>query len=293
MKQNERLLVYAVTGFLALILVVAVLFSRDPGKEAQAGGTKQFDELLQGGAAADKKDKAAVDGSRTGLPAPGDVAPQQPLAAAPKAIAADLVATQLGPSRRDRTVRFVRVRPNDSLETIVKRWCGARDPWLAETKSLNEDLVTLRAGNEIAVPWVDDDVLLAALDAQKPRTLLAQDPGASPGPGAVPASAPASDGTPAPSPTLSFAVPGGSNSSSRGSGDSGSGGSPATRGSTAAAGTTYTVKPGEALWSIAARTYGKKNAERMVGEIKAANPGLGDGVRAGQKIVLPKASAGA
>jgi LysM repeat protein len=296
MKQNERLLVYAVTGFLALILVVAVLFSREPGKEAHGATTKQFDELLQDGTQpADKKDKAAADTNRTGVPAPGDVSPQQPLAAAPKTmLAPDLVAQQLGPSRRDRTVRFVRVRPNDSLESIVRRWCGARDPWLAETKSLNEDLVTLRAGAEIAVPWVDDDVLLAALDAQKPRTLLANDADA--GPGASPSgstSGPVGDGTPAPSPALSFAVPGGTTpGNAAGSGTVGTGGSSVTSAvlPAAAGGTTYVVKKGDALWSIAARTYGKKNADRMIGEIKAANPGLGDGVREGQKIVLPKVS---
>ncbi|MBL8755712.1 MAG: LysM peptidoglycan-binding domain-containing protein, partial [Planctomycetes bacterium] len=50
----------------------------------------------------------------------------------------------------------------------------------------------------------------------------------------------------------------------------------------------YTVKSGESLWRIADRTYGRKNADRMVAAIKAANPGLGETVRAGQDIVLPK-----
>ncbi len=287
MKQNERLLVYAVTGFLALILVVAVLFSRDPAKEAHGGSTKsvhELDDLLDrdGQPVADKA-KAPGDGSRTGLPAPGDVSPQQPLAAAPKVmLAADLVAQQLGTSRRDRTVRLVRVKPNDSLESLVRRWCGARDPWLAETKCLNEELVVLRAGQEIAVPWVDDDVLLAALEAQQPKTLLGNA-----------ASTPA-DGTPGPSAAAgarspSFVVPGAETGSGAASGAA-AGGAGADRGRAPALslGTTYTVKKGDALWSIAARTYGRKHADRMVAEIKAANPGLGDGVREGQKIVLPK-----
>jgi phage tail protein X len=291
MKQNERLLVYAVTGFLALILVVAVLFSRDPGKETPGTGTKNLDDLFdRGGQPAAKSDKAAADENRTGLPSPGEVSPQQPLAAPKALLAADRVAQQLGPSRRDRTVRFVHVRPNDSLETLVKRWCGARDPWLAETRSLNEELVTLRAGQEIAVPWVEDDVLLAALDAQKPKTLLPQDAVAGSGTGsgagrdasASPGSSPALDGMPAPSP--SFAVPGANRPSSPPSG-----GAAVDAGSGASGGTTYTVKNGDALWKIAARIYGRKNAERMVGEIKAANPGLTDAVREGQKIVLPKA----
>ena len=44
MKQNERILVYLVTGFLAVILVVAVFFGRD-GKAAM---TPKSDDTVRG-----------------------------------------------------------------------------------------------------------------------------------------------------------------------------------------------------------------------------------------------------
>lgn len=293
MKQNERLLVYAVTGFLALILVVAVLFSREPDKNPQAKKPTQGLADILGEdtkvAADDKtaKEKAALDGNKTGLPSPNELSPSPLAASAPKPmLAADLVAQQLGVSRRDRTVRFVRAKQNDSLDVIVRRWCGARDPYLAEAKSLNEDLVVLRVGQEVAVPWVDDEVLLAAIEATKPKTLLAQDAVAGgPNPttgtptnasGTQPASAPAAS----PSASPEFRQPGGN----AGNGTSG-GKTPAL-----AAGTSYTVRDKDSLWKIAERTYGKKNAPRMVQAIKDANPGLGDDLKVGQKINLPASS---
>ena len=60
---------------------------------------------------------------------------------------------------------------------------------------------------------------------------------------------------------------------------------------TAATGRTYTIQSGDSLWKIAERTYGKKDADRMIREILAANPGLTDKVRVGQKIKLPAAAA--
>lgn len=283
MKQNERLLVYAVTGFLALILVVAVLFSREPGKDGKDATRSQgLDQILgqdgPDGAGGDKvgKEKASLEGNLTGLPTPGEVSPQQALAApAPKPLlAADLVAQQLGPSRRDRTVRFVRPKQNDSLEGLVRRWCGARDPYLAETRSLNEDLVVLRVGQEVAVPWVEDEVLLAAIEAQKPKTLVAQD-----------ATVGGAAGTPTPAVSgPNFAEPGGGTASGNGVVSN-------PRTPALAAGTSYTVKAGDSLWRIAERTYGRKNADRMIPAIKDANPGLTDDLRQGQKIVLPSAPA--
>ncbi|MFY9342310.1 MAG: LysM domain-containing protein [Planctomycetota bacterium] len=292
MKKNERFLVYAVTSFLAVILVVAVLFTRGGDKGAgSAAKLQDLGELMKApGAAKDSgapKDGVKLAGAAgTGLPTPTEVAGQTPLVAgASKAlVAADLVAQQLGPSRRDRTVRFVRARNGDTLDQLVRRWCGARDPFLAETKSLNEDLVVLKVGNEVAVPWVEDEVLLAAIEASKPKTLVPHDPvaaGEGPGAGAPNAGNAAKDaangGT-----SPSFAMPGANGKTAI---DAVAGRtSPATTG-----GTSYTVKGGDSLWRIAERTYGRKNADRMVGEIKAANPGLTDRVREGQKIVLPPA----
>ncbi|MBM3961163.1 MAG: LysM peptidoglycan-binding domain-containing protein [Planctomycetes bacterium] len=303
MKQNERLLVYAVSGFLGLILVVAVLFrpSGDNKRAAQTPGLAQIlnqevaakDADASKSAAAPAADGAAkaADAAFPGVPSPTEVAPQPLAAPAPKPmVAADLVAQQLGLSRRERNVRFVRAKPNDSLDSLVCRWCGARDPYLAETKSLNEDLVVLRVGQEVAVPWVDDEVLLLAIEASKPKALTAEAPSAS-APAAAPAAAPVTNvpmPTFAPAGTVAPGTLAPGNGSANSSGALGATGALASGSATpAVGGTSYTVKPGDSLWRIAERTYGRKNADKMVAAIKQANPGLGDNVRDGQKIVLP------
>jgi nucleoid-associated protein YgaU len=288
MKQNERWLVYAVSGFLGLILVVAVLFRPKTGNGDTATTPGLAQILNQEVAAkeadapkADESKKAVAEASLAGVPAPIDIAPQPLSATAPKPmVAADVVAQQLGLSRRDRNVRFVRAKPNDSLEGLVRRWCGARDPYLAETKSLNEELVVLRVGQEIAVPWVDDEVLLAAIEASKPKTLTAETPVATPTPTPTPtATQPVVQPTAAPSFAQPAVAPSTSNST-------GAGAVPAL-----GSGTSYTIKAGESLWRIAERTYGRKNADKMIAAIKQANPGMTDNVREGQKIVLPAAPA--
>ncbi|MEO6596952.1 MAG: hypothetical protein ABIP94_19575, partial [Planctomycetota bacterium] len=128
MKQNERVLVYAVTGFLAVILVIAVVFGREPGGGAADATKREGDKvpglsqiLDGGGPAAPSAKEAGRPASLSGLPTPGQVTPEQPLVAATKTmLAADIVAQELGPNRRDRTVRFVRARPGDSLESLVR-----------------------------------------------------------------------------------------------------------------------------------------------------------------------------
>ncbi|MFN9443628.1 MAG: LysM peptidoglycan-binding domain-containing protein [Planctomycetota bacterium] len=302
MKQNERLLVYAVSGFLGLILVVAVLF-RPKGDDQRAAQTPGLAQILNQEVAAKDADAgkpaagaaAVADAAFPGVPVPTEVAPQPLAVPAPKPmVAADLVAQQLGLSRRERNVRWVRAKPNDSLDSLVRRWCGARDPYLAETKSLNEDLVVLGVGHEVAVPWVDDEVLLLAIEASKPKVLTAEAPSA------------AAPVTNVPMPTI---APAGTVAPVSSNGTGGAMGAPLTGSATpipgsatpipgsatpipgsatpTAGGTSYTVKPGDSLWRIAERTYGRKNADKMVAAIKQANPGLGDSVRDGQKIVLP------
>lgn len=338
MKQNERLLVYAVTGFLALILLVAVVFGRAPENKSavKTGGTVQ--ELkdvvpgigaanapagnanaapagnvagggsLAGGGSVPSGGSVAGGGvagsgqpaGNSGLPAPGQLVPEQPLMAQAKPmLAADLVAQSLGLSRRERNVRFVRAKSGDSLDTLVRRWCGARDPFLAEAQSLNEDLVELRVGQEVALPWVEDEVLAAGLEQQKPRTVLVDD-SVDLARLAAEASARRNGAVPTGGSTVGGGTVGGGTVGGGTAGSVTTGnpvvGNPVGSGlsspAAAVATTTYVVKKGDALWRIAERTYGRKNADRMVGEIKSLNPGLtAESLREGQKIQLPKAEA--
>lgn len=307
MKQNERLLVYAVTGFLALILLVAVVFGRAPENKSavKTGGTVQeLKEVVPSlGAANPSAGNAnpapvgntagmAQPAGNSGLPAPGHLVPEQPLMAQAKPmVAADLVAQSLGLSRRDRNVRFVRAKSGDSLDTLVRRWCGARDPFLAEAQSLNEDLVVLRVGQEVALPWVDDEVLAAGLEQQKPKTAVVDDM-VDVARLAAEANARRNGGGPAAA--MSSPAGGSLTGGSLPSGNTPAalvGNGVASSAATVAT-TTYVVKNGDALWRIAERTYGRKNADRMIGEIKAVNPGLSaESLREGQKILLPKAEA--
>lgn len=306
MKQNERLLVYAVTGFLALILLVAVVFGR--GADAKSsikteGAAPSLTDLLPktsgqpgegqagpGQPVANGKnpvgsglvEPALLGGS--GVPAPSQLGTELPLMAQVKPmVAAELVAQSLGLSRRDRNVRFVRAKSGDSLDTLVRRWCGARDPFLAEAQSLNEELSVLRVGQEVALPWVDDEVLAAAIETQRPRTMLegagTDSPSVRPEP-SVRLDAPVAANSPGNAPAADPIQSGLDGVAGRGR--------DAAR-TAATATTTYVVKKGDSLWRIAERTYGRQNADRMIAQIKAANAGLGDTLREGQKIQLPKA----
>ena len=289
MKQNERLLVYAVTGFLALILVIAVLFGGDPAdanEKDQAGkgtslseilnpGSKPGDPAGKGGAAAEQGGDQAGPGSRTGLAGPEQVKTEQPLVA--KVAPSVLVERQIGPYRRDRTVRFVRAHAGDSFDSLVRRWCGKRDPLLVEeVVRLNEETRMLQAGQEVAVPWVDDEVLLALIEAEQRPTLVA---GGSPGRAAgVPTP---SAGVPRPAvdrPT--FRQP---------ALEQGGPVSTETRAAApAAAGEEYEIRSGDSLWKIAERLYGKDNAYRMVKKIEALNRGLDPNrLRIGKSIKVP------
>ena len=313
MKQNERLLVYAVTGFLAVILVIAVLIGpggRDvAGAERTGGATaaKGLGDLLgrndgaESATDGDGTELAGQPASGAGvLPAPGEVTKQQPLVAAdPQKIAAELLEQQFGWSRRDRTVRVVRARSGDSLESLVRRWCGARDPHLDVARALNEELSVLRVGQEVCVPWVDDAEVLAAHEANRPQLLATEAPaggaptgaagdGSIPGVGSLasvlgggtvdPAANATADRTPGRGTQPTFALPGG-----RGADPA------AANGSAPRTTREYTVQSGDSLWRIADRTYGRQNAARMVREILAANPGLDERLKVGQKIVLPSA----
>lgn len=286
MKQNERLLVYAVTGFLALILVIAVLFGNDPVNAAnkQEKMSKGLNEILQ---TKDPVGKAGAEkaGDESVVPNPADDVPsedveQQPLIAKP-VLASAVVERAFGASRRDRFVRFVRVKRGDAFETLVRRWCGSTDGFLEEAYGLNEnlrDMKVLRAGAEVAVPWVDDEVLVAILEAQGPRTMVATS-------GFGSQAAPANESVGEPTPTNagirapSFGVPG----TGPGVGNSGV----PVVGPAAAAALTYKVKPNDSLWRIAAKRCAKNQVPRVVREIEALNPGLPDPLPVGYELKLP------
>lgn len=297
MKQNERLLVYAVTGFLALILVIAVVFGNDPKQDTPANGGDVHDiqKLLGGeqskvdgvtganGAHINGSGEQAPAGNATGLRTPSEVTPERPLVAKVQ-VAREIVAKELGESRRDRTVRFVRARPNDSLESLVIRWCGSRS-YVDEAKSLNEELTTLRIGQEVAVPWVDDEELVAVIEARQPRVLANAPVGGDAVVGDAAGNRTTLLGTPMPAAsrtpgTPDFRLPG-----------AGGGNAPATDGSGAApsaASVEYTIKQGDALWTIAAKRYGKGRADAMVRKILELNPGLSpQKLNVGKKILLP------
>ena len=367
MKQNERILVYAVTGFLAIILAVAVLFGREnprpqpapgggPGVAGQsaanpagAGAPASLGDIVSRKAAPGAGATPVAGGENgavpvepagagavpsvpgaSGLPAPAG--PEQALVASKPLIAADLVLQALGSSRRDRAVRFVPARAGDSLETLVRRWCGATQPYLEEAKSLNEELTVVRVGQEIAVPWIEDEVVFAAFEARQPKKLVADAVDQGKTAVAAPAAATpngAERANPAQTNPSNQTNPNNpTNATNAGGPTIGSLLSPKPRpvtpkavadqtpavaggvvpgkpaiGKPAAseavtppeaktAGTrAYVVKSGDSLWKIAEQLYGKKNADRMVGEIKKLNAGKVDTLRPNQKLVVPEAAA--
>ncbi len=296
MKQNERLLVYAVTGFLALILVIAVLFGNDPVAVAktQENTSNGLSDILQpnksdadlakakadADADADAKAKAL---SLAGQLNAGD-SHEQPLNAKPYS-ASDVVVRVLGKSRRERMVRWVPVKRGDAFEKLVRRWCGDTQDNLEEALQLNEDTTTLNVGSEVMVPWVADEVLAAIIEAQgaSSRTLVSSPVGSnrtlmSSSNEAVAA------GMPGPSVTRpgfkmpGFKVPGASNSK------------PATPSASSAGSAglvTYTVKKGDSIWRIATKRYGKAKAYKMVKAIQSLNPNLGEVLDIGQEFKIP------
>ena len=298
MKQNERLLVYAVTGFLALILVIAVLFGNDPANAAkkQENLSKGLKDILQ------PKDVPATDAEKVAAAAAAKAkadlenkADEHPLIAKP-VLASAMVERTLGPSRRDRFVRFVPVKRGDAFSTIVSRWCGSTDPYLKEAMCLNEEVTMLRENTEVAVPWVDDEVLAAILEAQAPRTMINRSSGVpTTGSAAAPAGVPsANNGGNASSSRVgspTFLMPGSATANASGGPAAAAPAAAAPAAAApAAAAVDYTVKPGDSLWKIAAKKYGKRHADRMIRAIKQINPGLSDSLQIDQKLKLPAAS---
>jgi LysM repeat protein len=274
MKRNEKFLVYAVTGFLAVILVIAIVFGNDdlegrtgpvpePEKEtptASRPGIAGLNEILFGGG------KPLAPGTAVGDPEPADPTGEEPgagegpgtgeePAAEPGVgeVALDVeapapvttsgqVAVELGPSRRDRDYRVVRVRSGDSFRQLVQKWCGSLD-YLDRARKLNETVEVLQPGQEVSFPWVDDDVILAAHRARQEAAAR-------------------------PSPAAAAEPLAGENSR------------------------VYTVVSGDSIWAIAVRAVGNAGAPDYIKLIKDLNPQIADvdKLKVGQKILLPVGS---
>jgi hypothetical protein len=280
MKQNERILMYLVGGFLAVIMVIAVLV----GNNAEASTEKRSSEEARGldamfdGPEAGKGEGSGEEGAATD-PSGSDLgvgedpdALKQPLVASKPTPVSELVEQYIGESRRHFTVRIVTVRPGDSLNTILQTWCGSVSPHDQVVRSLNEQMPTvLRPGDEITVPWVEDEVIWAAYEARQPSPAATMsDVGTSvvdPTTGAAATSTP------------TFQVPGGSGAT--GTDDAGAAAAPT--GGTK----TYVVKPGDSLWKIAAGLYGDDKADRMVKEILRINPGTTIKIKPKQELQVP------
>ena len=275
MKQNEKILVYAVTGFLAVILGVAILFGKDstrrlPDVRTDVGEAPSLESLLDRKAAEQPKVEPVVEQPKT-------EAPSQPLVAnvqlAPPTPAA-IVTEKLGLSRMENGYRVVRANRGDTLGDLVRKWCGSLDQ-LPDAQGLNETLQTLQVGKDVVLPWVDDEVILAAYDkrmaASAPQIALA--PVTTPvvsGAGVAEASASkgaaATEGVPAPAPAAVT-----------------NGGTPVATGAR-----TYKIVAKDSLWKIAEREVGKGKAYAYVEKILDANPNLdAERLREGQSITLP------
>lgn len=261
MKRNEKILVYAVTGFLAVVLGIAVLFGEDKlpraDREATAG---TFDEILKDpsvlGSAQDPGDEEGEQGAGEKVEPPGSDPDTDPAAGSGEEAApvsptelntvvitpAAQVRVLLGESQHVGNYRQVVVRSGDSPGLIAQRWCGSAQ-LIEELRLLNEgvDLTALRPGQMLFVPWVEDEKLLA----------LHEERLANPKPAVA-----VRDGTAAPRPASTSG---------------------------------YKLKEGESLWTIAVGRVGKAKAPAYVEEVKALNPQIQDWwrVRAGTPIALP------
>lgn len=286
MKQNEKILVFAVTGFLVVILAVAILFGKggarqplDPagGAAGPGGGTVSLEQMMdrmkgqlgagRAGENAADEDGAGesgallADGSGAGRPL-GDRS-LSTNATLPPPTPASLVTEKLGLNRRDHDYRFVRVRPGDTLGELVQTWCGTTDGYLDLARALNEELTVLKVGDEICLPWVDDELVLAAWEARRAGRTAASMPR-----GDLAGSEPV-DATVRPGIESATAkVPAAS---------------PASR--------KHTMQAGETLWKIGERAVGARNVPRFLEQVRALNPGLDlDRLREGQTILLPVSS---
>ncbi len=180
---------------------------------------------------------------------------------------AALVTEKLGLNRREHDFRVVRARAGDSLGALVQKWCGSTGDYLEQARGLNEELTTLRVGQEIVLPWVADEILLTALESR----------GA-----AAPAMASASDATKAEPAVADRSVPAAGEPMHAGIGSLVK---PAPAATNARK---YKIKAGESLWKIAEREVGRNLVPQFLTQVRELNPGLeADRIREGQEIALP------
>ena len=265
MKRSESVLVYGVTGVLAVILAIAIIFGgetpqQDPNADKLAIGNSASEDddipFLDENALTDADrefqllmddDEITEPGDLASSDAGGDDSIDEP--ATNLAPVVPLHRTvQLGPSRIEENPasgarwRFVRVQPGDSIGLMIQRWCPGTELEFVAAMNEDLDLKRLRPNVEVCFPWVDDDILV---EAQKRRE-------ATPVPATVERTTPS-------------AVP------------------------AVATGKTYTLKEGDSLWLVAKREVGANKADAYVRAILASNPSIADAasVRAGQKITLP------
>ncbi len=279
MKQSEKILVYSVTGFLVAILGIAVLFGKDPTRTvpgANAGSNASNTDVNGLSALLAEADANANKPAPQPIAAvtPPPVAPEpivQPLAIpapipVPPPSAADELRSSLGYSRIEQKFRVVRAKSGDTLGKLVQNWCGSTDPYLEMARGLNEEMSVLQAGQEVWLPLVDDDAVLAAWQARNPKKV-----------------------EPAPAPETSGAASGAALANASVLIPSAIPAAPA--GETAApaiASRTYKIKKGEYIDRLAEREAGKEGMRAFKKQVEQLNPGINlDRVREGQTIKIP------
>jgi LysM repeat protein len=280
MKQNEKILVYAVTGFLVVILGVAVVFGKDGKPTAPEPknneSTKSLTQLLEQDGLI-KNDKAGpVDASsagNTGVPQPSDITkgPGKPLNAPPPPTAADELRLALGPSHRDRDYRIVKCRRGDTLGKLVDTWCGSIDQ-LDVAKGLNERWESLKPGEDVVLPWVEDERVLAAWRTDHPL--------ADSSVGEALANAKVGD---AEKPKADVKSDKSDKSDKTGS-------KTEKKAEPVAKGTrVYKLKAGESLWKVAEREVGRGGASAFIEQVKELNPKINsfDKLREGTELRIP------
>ncbi len=270
MKRNETVLVYAVTGLLLVILLVAVIFGeQNPARAETEKKTRPAVASLPGvapaeapvrapGAAKPSEEPGAnlaeessekppekppekpseETGEETGegeKPADegtegADAKSGEPIVL--KSTVTEDLAGVLGTSSRMGEYRVVKARHGDTLALVVARWC-ADATQLSTIEVLNESLVEadLESGQEVVVPWVDAETLLLAAKARAKKSSVVEH----------------------------------------------------------AKGQLYTIKKGDSLWDLAKVRVAKNKIPAWLGRFKVLNPDIIDlsVLIAGQKVRLP------